>query len=300
MKNFLLKILVGVIFFLTICIGIEFSLPYIINNQYSYKYNYAKKHKDDIKILLMGNSHFENSINPSLVSDSTFDMAVSARWIYYDRELVKHFVPQMSNLKVVMYPMGYMIPFLSSHHYNPNKAPYIDYVHQKYMHVWYDRFPENIFRWLSIIHGNKDIMSFVRTYHDDWIGDFPLEGHCSDNWREQQNVVPDTIFTEDAKLQIAEYTEYLIDMAAVCADNGVRFIVVTPPCHESYNVNTRPEGIETLHKMIEDVRAQYPIEYIDYLQDDEFRADSLYYNCSHLNVAGADLFALRVKEDFGL
>ena len=44
----------------------------------------------------------------------------------------------------------------------------------------------------------------------------------------------------------------------------------------------------------------YDITFRYYLDDEEFRADSLYYNCSHLNSIGADMFALRVKQDFGL
>jgi len=44
----------------------------------------------------------------------------------------------------------------------------------------------------------------------------------------------------------------------------------------------------------------YPIEFKDYLRDEAFRADSVYYNCSHLNSIGADAFALKVKNDFGL
>jgi hypothetical protein len=103
-----------------------------------------------------------------------------------------------------------------------------------------------------------------------------------------------------AKEQVEEYTGYLKDMARLCHLHKVRFIVITPPCHDSYIVNVRQEGLDILHGIIENVRSEYPIEYIDYLQDEEYRADSIYRNCSHLNSIGADLFALRVKKDLGL
>ena len=89
-------------------------------------------------------------------------------------------------------------------------------------------------------------------------------------------------------------------MARLCHLHKVRFIVITPPCHDSYIVNVRQEGLDIIHGIIENVRSEYPIEYIDYLQDEEYRADSIYRNCSHLNSIGADIFALRVKKDFGL
>ena len=125
-------------------------------------------------------------------------------------------------------------------------------------------------------------------------------GHHNSNWQQEQNINSGIICTHEAKKQVEEYCEYLKEMAAICNHHGVRFIVVTPPFHDSFNANVKQEGIEILHKLIDDVRNEYPIEYKDYLQDAEFRADSIYYNCSHLNSIGADMFALRVKNDFGL
>ena len=55
-----------------------------------------------------------------------------------------------------------------------------------------------------------------------------------------------------------------------------------------------------MHQIIEDVRKEYPIEYKDYLQDPSYRADSLYYNCSHLNNIGATKFGAQIKADFHL
>ena len=52
--------------------------------------------------------------------------------------------------------------------------------------------------------------------------------------------------------------------------------------------------------MMESVNRQYPAEYISYLDDDLFQADSLYYDAEHLNHRGATLFAQQVKEDFNL
>ena len=83
-------------------------------------------------------------------------------------------------------------------------------------------------------------------------------------------------------------------------DYAVKFIVITPPCHDSYIENVRKEGLDILHRMIDEIRVEYPIDYVDYLQDEDFRADSLYFDCSHLNSIGSDMFASRVKKDFGL
>lgn len=249
----------------------------------------------------MGNSYAENSINPAQIGEGTFDLAVSARWIFYDKQLLEDFVPRMSNLQAVVFPMGYKMPFWSSHHYPENPQPYIDFVHEKYMHCWYDRFPENIIHWLSIVQGGNEVNIFATRLktEDGWTGQFPLSGQSA-LWKEEQNIHPALIEAADAVAQVAEYTQYLTDMAHICYEHNVRFIVVTPPCHDSFVENTRPEGIATLHQIIEDVRKEYPIEYKDYLQDSAYRADSLYFNCSHLNNIGATKFGAQIKADFNL
>lgn len=55
-----------------------------------------------------------------------------------------------------------------------------------------------------------------------------------------------------------------------------------------------------MHQIIDDVRKEYPIEYKDYLHDENYRADSLYYNSSHLNNIGATKFGAQIKNDFHL
>lgn len=287
--------------FLVLSIVCECFVFTRIPNHYSNKYNYVEAHKDSLRILLMGNSYAENSINPAEIGEGTFDLAVSARWIFYDKQLLEDFVPRMSNLQAVVFPMGYKMPFWSSHHYPENPQPYIDFVHEKYMHCWYDRFPENIIHWLSVVQGGNEVNIFATRLkmEDGWTGQFPLSGQSA-LWKEEQNIHPALIEAADAVAQVAEYTQYLTDMAHICNEHNVRFIVVTPPCHDSFVENTRPEGIATLHQIIEDVRKEYPIEYKDYLQDSAYRADSLYFNCSHLNSLGATKFGAQIKADFNL
>lgn len=301
MKRFLTDMVYTLIIFLVLAIAGEFLIFANIPNHYSDKYNYVESHKDSIRILLMGNSHAENSIDPVQIGEGTFDFAVSARWIFYDKQLLENFVPRMGNLQIVVFPMGYKMPFWSSHHYPEHQIPYIDYVHEKFMHCWYDRFPDNVIRWASIVQGGNEVNIFATRQRmaDEWTGQVPLEGQ-GPLWKEEQNIDATIIDTPDAKEQVAEYTQYLTDMARTCYEHNVRFIVVTPPCHDSYVENTRPKGIEIMHQIIEDVRKEYPIEYKDYLQDPAYRADSLYYNCSHLNNIGATRFGAQIKNDFHL
>ena len=300
MKRFLWGIAIGGIAFFVFCSIVEFYQARVDNN-YSYKYWYMENHRHKVVTLLMGDSYMENSINPNMMGEGTFTLASSSRWIYYDDKLLEKYIADMPNLKQVVLGMGYKPPYFKSYHYqlNSNEREWNEhekYMYEKFMRIKYD---DNSNHWLGLYRGYIDSHSLKGNLMCDSLGYERVDGQ-SVHWQTEHNVDPDVIYQEYANEQIAEYTGYLKDMARLCYLHKVRFIVITPPCHDSYIVNVRQEGLDILHGIIENARLEYPVEYIDYLQDEGYRADSLYYNCSHLNSIGADIFALRVKEDFGL
>ena len=203
----------------------------------------------------------------------------------------------MPHLKQVVFGMNYPNPFIQSYHFSTSdKNDHEKYMYEKFMHIPYD---DHSNHWLGLYRGYIDYRSLIGSHLCDSLGYERVDGQTI-IWQTEHNIDPNLIYNEHAQEQINEFTSYLKDMARLCQLHKVRFIVITPPCHDSYNANVRQEGLDILHGIIENVRSEYPVEYIDYLQDEDYRADSLYYNCSHLNSIGADIFALRVKKDFGL
>lgn len=296
MKRFLLALAIGC-FSLLVFSGIIEYCQLRVGNNYSYKYWYMEEHRDKIRTLLLGNSTIENSINPQLIGDSTFNLASSYRWIYYDFQLLDKYISDMPNLKQVIFGMNYPNPFHQSYHFSDSdNNDYEKHMYEKFMHIKYD---DNSNHWLGLFRGYIDYRSLFVGHLCDSLGYEAVEGQ-SDLWQTEHNIDHNVIYNEHAQEELAEFTNYLKEMARLCHLHKVRFIVITPPCHDSYIANVRQEGLDILHGIIESVRSEYPVEYIDYLQDEEFRADSVYYNCSHLNAIGADMFALRVKKDFGL
>lgn len=308
MKKFLSFLLIGCLVFISVALAIEWYQAKVVN-RYTYKRMYMENKSDEIKTLLLGNSLIENSINPQNLGDSAFDLAISGRWIYYDVKLLERYIPKMTNLHQVIFGMGYGIPFCKSFHFPEEDKAWADkrkYSNEKFMNIRYDRPP--YYYWFGFMNGYismttfEDDLTFFQgnnlSYSDN--GYSCLDGQQGEDWKNIQNIDPNVISNPHACEQIAEFTGYLREMARLCQEHNVRFIVLTPPCHDSYNDNVRQEGLDILYGMIEKIRSEYPIEYIDYLRDEEFRTDSIYYNCSHLNSIGADLFALRVKKDFGL
>lgn len=296
MKRFLWAIVIGGIAFFVFCGIVEFYQSRVDNN-YSYKYWYMENHRQEVVTLLLGDSYMENSINPSLMGEGTFTLANSSRWIYYDDKLLEKYITDMPKLKQVVFGMGYNPPFSRSYHYsNSDNNEHEKYKYEKFMHIRYD---DNSNHWFGLYRGYIDYHTLKDNLLCDSLGYERVDGQSS-IWQTEHNIDPNVIYNEYANEQIAEFTSYLKDMARLCYLQKVRFIVITPPCHDSFNVNVRQEGLDILHEIIENIRLEYPIEYNDYLQDEDYRADSIYFNCSHLNTIGADMFALRVKKDFGL
>ena len=156
---------------------------------------------------------------------------------------------------------------------------------------------ENIYFSSALIANKMGIKNKIYESIDS-LGYSRLYGH--EEYFENHNVEPNVFEGDTAELCYKEFRLYLTQLAKVCYDKNIRFIAVTCPCAKSYVKNTRKQGIQNLYAMIDSVRAYYPIEYYNYLNDPEFREDSLYYNCSHLNSEGADMFAIRLKHDLGL
>ena len=299
MKLFLQNILFGSIIFIIFLILFEVFVISRIPNEFSYKYNYVNENGEKIAILLMGNSHFEKGINPELIADSVFDFAVVARWIHYDNELLNsNILSKMPNLHTIIYPMGYRQFYRDYHYADP--APQADFFHQKYMHVWYNKFPQNVDRYLAVRYSDRiGFKQWYTTVDSTWNGYSPYVGQSS-IMKKEWEAFKDITQIVNSALNVEEYTNYMISMAKTCKEYGVRFIVVTPPYHELLYQKISDIGVKMMYDVIECVSCYAPIEYKNYLFDQEFRVDSLYFDCTHLNSVGADKFAIRVKNDFNL
>lgn len=301
MKRFIINIYVGVVVFCATWISAEIIMAHAnIVNDYSYKYNYVKNNPA-IKTLLIGHSHFDNSINPYLMGDSVFDFAISGRrWIYWDTKLAEQLFPTMPNLKTVIFPFGYAMPYESPHYekeWSEGRKEYM-YMYTKYMNIPYDRFPQNLV-YRSALLSNKMGIKYWTNNHVDSLGYNKMEGRSPyfEEWVIETNIPWES---DTVHMCYNEYKDYFIQLAKVCHENNIRLVAVTCPCANCYVSNTCERGIKNLYDLIDSVHAYYPIEYYNYLNDPEFREDSLYYNCSHLNSIGADKFAIRLKTDIGL
>lgn len=299
MRKFLCDCLCAVVFFTILITPLE-KWSSKVQNKYTYKKHYIEEHAGDISLLLLGNSYFENSLNPHELGDSVFDFAISGRWIYYDAIFAQKYIPSMTNLHTVVYPVSYFHSQMGSYHYNRenigigDKENYI-FQYAKYMGVDYDRFPQNLLAHSSLLKGKIVKEEFKYNVWVDSIGYEGLVGQ-DDDWRMSHNINPKDLEGDHSRY-ILEYENYLTTIAEVCYENSVRFIMVIPPLHDAYLQNTTTEKWDNVISMVKNVQNKCPVDFFDYHDDCEFRTDSIWFNCSHLNKDGATMLAKRLRID---
>lgn len=271
-----------------------------VPTRYRCKYQYVCTHKQDIDVLMLGNSYFENSCDPHYLSDSAFDLATSARTIYYDAVLTERFVPTMPHLKAVIYPLGYRSQYSTGF---PESQDVV-FMHAKSMNILlpWNTFPLNLLTWCKTYTRTAISPCKISKIETNKGFDPLIHRHEKGDWKKKQRLQDCELALNETQIQNYCQIEvsYLTRMASVCAQAGVRFIVVTPPCHDSFLEDTTALGMQHLHDIVTSAQQRCPFEYHNYLQDPDFRTDSLHYNSSHLNAIGAKRFALRLRTDFNL
>lgn len=311
MKKFLKDIIYVICIHIFLIVAVEIIQYYVSDNNYSYKSKYIMNHKDSIEGLILGHSHALRGIDPALLGKNVFNNAESGKWIYYDVKELSNYVPVMSNLRFVIYPIGYDMPqgYLSCHyehdHYfkKEDSHDYNIHMYAKYEHIPYDRFPLKITAFSSFLTDNFAFEEITGHRDCDSLGYEILDStiHCSINWDTIHLVhLPDSEITKLPSKYYDEYKEYLTEMVSICHQYNVRFVCVTTPCYKNYLNKTNKRGVEILDELVAEISKQHPIEYYNYLSDEQFRADSFYYDCSHLNYIGAEHFTKRLKNDLGL
>lgn len=107
LKKFIIRSLfLFVIPILVICISFELAFRNIPNT-HKYKKEYMDKNSNSIEVLILGNSHAFDGINPKYIQYKTFNLAYHSQEFIFDELLVEKYIKQMKNLKCIVFTMSY-------------------------------------------------------------------------------------------------------------------------------------------------------------------------------------------------
>ena len=302
MKGFIRDI---ILFGIIINVAIEFLL-FLRPNKYSYKRAYVEEHINDINCLLLGNSHINRALKPDILGHGVFNMAISGKYIVYDIELAKRYVPQMNQLKVLVVPLDYFIFYFGREKDNPKdkKKPSdrqgtYKCMYYKYMGIRVDGF----WYWSELLNSKLDYMSrFLKNDKKargcDSLGYVKMSlSKRKDNWENWYlPKIVDTTLDANREKQARLFTRYCT-LAELAKNQGAKLILLSTPKYKTYNNSTNPIVIKEMESFAANLKQKYPnVEYYDYSADERF-VDEDFFDSSHLNDIGANKFSKIVKEE---
>lgn len=305
MKKFIHNITIIGIILLLINIAIEFLL-FLRPNEYSYKRAYVEEHINDIRCLLLGNSHIANALKPNLLGNDVFNMATLGRNIVYDIDLAKRYVPQMKRLEFLIIPLEYKQFYFDRQKDNPGEKGKLSGLEEsrkcmyyKYMGIRVDGF----WYWSEILNSKLDYMSrFLKNDKDAVECDSLGYGgnnllNRKYNWKDWHlPKIVDTTIDANREKQKLLFSRYCT-LAELAMNQGAKLVLIFTPMYKTYNNSKNPVVIKEMESFVANLKQKYPnVEYYDYSTDERF-IDEDFYDASHLTDIGANKFSKIVKEE---
>ena len=210
-------------------------------NVYSYKSNYVKTHADEIKCLLLGNSHIEEGLIPDSMGIGVFNLAINGRSLVYDVALAQKHLPSMHNLEVLIVPYDYFEFYLGRSKDKASKAQKdvwstIKCMNYKYMGLRVDKF----WYWSEFLTSKESLMSrFYKSKEDlincDSLGFVPLElSNRRFDWK--QKALPSELdLTKEKDPELCKkLNDKYITLAELTKDYHVRLVLLSTPVYKTY------------------------------------------------------------------
>lgn len=308
MKSFLKKILVFSVIVMVIFVAYELLLL-LVPNEFSYKKGYIEKHKNELRILVLGNSHFADCIDCSLLGDGSFNAAQPGRSVYYDLQLLKEYIDQMPKLECVVMPYSYDYQYWGHLHEEKHDAKFNTYRCMYLKYMGYTYMDGEWWHWSEILNSNYDHCGrlFGALYKPltdltmcDSLG---IELDASyytrgDDWMTKQ--LPETTPLSDSTEQYLNYKDNVkiySEIVTLARDHNTRLIFVAMPIYKTARERVSQHQINEMNAFISMLKRINPdIEFYNFIDDPRF-VEQDYYNSIHLNnTYGARKFTPLLRE----
>jgi hypothetical protein len=272
----------------------------IIPNNYAYLHERLMERRDSMEVLILGNSHTYNGLNPEGFFLPAINASNSAQDLRIDRLLLEKHIERSPRLKCVVLPVSYA---------NIGRRM--------------EQGPE---RWRAknyIIYMDLPIPSWRPSYHLELLNRSMskniklIMGHarrgthnrvCAANGgtlgKPTQTANMEVYGRQVAQRHslsvggtIEENQRDLEAIVAICGERGIKLVLINPPGHESYRVNLEPVQLarsRLIPAAIAD--ANDHVIYLDLLSDNRFLTDD-FADSDHLNARGNAKLTAIVREE---
>ena len=283
MPTFLKKISLYFLPIALLAIGLEIYVE-SIPNSYTYKRQYMERHAAQIQTLVLGSSYAYNGIDAAQLPNA-FNLANSSQCFEDDYRLLAKYLPMMASLQTVILPLSYSsLQMVSSSNRRGYYTIYMDL---------YPRWPISKYSFECFnleLMAKKIIKHALRedVVRCDSLGQrigHTLESRPSD-WQDTEALVANDRFVGSAaQPYIVENTQWLYQIAELCAGKGVRLFLMAMPVLSGYRQGMPQEQIALMEQVLLDMSAQYDcVQVLDYQR---WGCNADFWNATHLNTDGA-------------
>ena len=294
MKSFLKKILIFSTIVTAIFVAYEVALLWV-PNEYSYKKGYLEEHKDSLRVLVLGNSHLADCIDPSLLGKWSFNAAQPGRSAHYDLQLMKEYIGQMTNLQCIVMPLSYDYQYWGHKYEAKHDAKFNTYrcMYLKYMGYPYS--DGEWWHWSEILNSNYDHSGrlagvlYKPLYDLTMCDSLGMEIDASyetrgDDWMTQQ--LPETKSLPDSTEQHLNYQDNVkiySEMVSLARQHHKRLILLAMPIYKTARVRVSQQRLDEMNQFVDLLRGVNPdIEFYNFIDDKRFEQQD-FYNSIHLN-----------------
>lgn len=306
MRRFIKEILCFIVLLLFVGAIIEIALLFR-PNIYSYKREMIENNLDNIEVLLLGNSHIQEGIVPSVIGRNTYNFAMDGRDLDTEVFLAQRYIPQMTKLRIVIMPLDYDMFILGRYKRNPvevrdvkgeasfiktNKCMFTKYMGVDIYGLWY---------WSEFLNSDDKFLDrFWKSKDDiidcDSLGFFKLRlNRRRKDWKSYNVAAYVDIHKERDEIAYDKVKSQYSQLAELASGQKAHLILLDVPMYASYRSSINPYILEERREFVQELMSKYTnVSFYEFMSSPDFNDDD-FADASHLSEYGAVKFSKMLK-----
>lgn len=249
------------------------------------KHAWMTAHHDDVRTLVLGDSHAFYGLRPDLLGEGAFSLALPSQTLRYDDYLLRHYLmPQLRDvvLTVSYFTLWEDFELLGGH--EQEIARYHIYMDAD-LHPWPLYRLECVQR-QAFVERLKSLYQPSRLSWDalGWGDNYSLDRRA-DDWDNGEARAAANTYSDSTVVAFNEGV--LASMMDFCRERGVRLTLVTTPTGPLFRQHQSEQQVATNRRVLSRLLQQHPeVRHYDLEADPRFTSDD-FYDADHLSDVGA-------------
>ena len=293
MKRFIRDVLIFGILVLALLVAAE---TYVRNmpNPARDKHQWMLQHAPQVETLVLGSSHTFYGINPDVLGDNAYSLAMVSQTYRYDDWLLKNY--DFKNLKRVILPFSYFSLYEDfesgmDEHYISRYRIYMDCP----IHSCFSKYN---FEFMSFMAFKEKLKSMFQPQHMTWTekgwgSNYTLASR-DDDWDNGEERALSNTYADTSVVPINR--AFLRDIFEWCAAHDVAVYWISTPLTESYRIHCDSAQLRQNIRVRNELLSSYPaVHYYDFSADTTFVSED-FYDADHLSDVGARKLTRKLGE----